>query len=75
METYLIMCKLVDALLSGTPVVIFDKDSEQLNRWILIKNIKICDNGMIFVEDNEEHSWLVSDWEIFTMEEFNKLSK
>ena len=76
METFNMLLKLADSQLSGKPIVIFDKTSKELIRWIIIKEIRICDNAMIFVKDKEEeHSWLVEDWEFFTMEEFNKLTK
>ena len=75
METYNMLLKLADAMLSGKPVVIFDKKSEKLNRWILIKHIELYDDSMAFIVDNEGNNWVLQEWDIFTMEEFNKLSK
>lgn len=75
METYMLLTKLVSALLSGEPICIFDKKSQELNRWILMKKVEIFSDEMIIVEDNEEHRWVAQEWEMMTLEEFNKLSK
>ena len=72
------LLKLIDAMTTGFPVAIYDVFTENVERWILIQEIKIQPNGDAYIIDHQNKGWSIVNtykYRFLLVDEFNNLSK
>lgn len=73
MEIYEFVKKVVDALLSGMPLAVFDEYTDELKVWIILTKVEIFDSGVVCLVDEVGKRYYSNEWAIYTMDEYNDM--
>lgn len=73
MEINVFVKKIVNALLSGMPLAVFDKTTEELKTWIILTKVEIFDSGVVCLVDEVDGRYYLNEWDVYTMDEYNDM--